>query len=463
MSARSLSGLGPASVRGRITMLVTFIAILLLVPAALAGGQVARTAVSNGIWSSGRRQATLTAEAVRAHTLRNPITPAVAGIDLIQVVAPDRRVLAASSDAGARTPLLGVWPDPQQPERDVQACTPRRRACVRISALRVSSAPGSEVVYAGRAAPGMASTAILDGLFAVQALLLIALATWAAWTVTGRTLAPVQAIRGRLAEINGSDLSARVPEPAGEDEIAQLARTVNATLHRLEGAKAGMEHTLEQQRRFTADASHELRTPLTGLRIQLEEALMHPDEAAPLDVIKEALDDVERLQAIIADLLLLARIGVDTPRGLQPTDLAELVRHELARRVGDSRRIVCELCPDVRVNVLPVQISRLLTNLLDNAQRHAETLVRVEVRRAGRTAELTVTDDGPGIPPADREWVFQRFARLDTARGRDQGGTGLGLAIAREIAHAHHGTLRVGEPAEGGHGARFVLRLPLTT
>jgi anti-sigma regulatory factor (Ser/Thr protein kinase) len=112
----------------------------------------------------------------------------------------------------------------------------------------------------------------------------------------------------------------------------------------------------------------------------------------------------------------------------------------------------------VTVNAVSTQISRVITNLLDNAQRHAEQTVQIQVSRKGDSAELAVTDDGDGIAEADRERIFQRFTRLGAARSRDHKGTGLGLAIARDIAQAHFGTLQVEDSAGG---ARFVLRLPL--
>ncbi|MBX6768778.1 MAG: HAMP domain-containing protein, partial [Actinomadura rubrobrunea] len=281
-------------------------------------------------------------------------------------------------------------------------------------------------------------------------LALSAAVAWITWRVVGRTLRPVAQIRTQLAEISATDLSRRVPESDAEDEIAELARTANETLERLERAVA-------RQRQFASDASHELRTPIAGLRAKLEDAAMHPDDTDLRAAIRSALRDVDRLQSIVADLLLLARIG--TVGAVQESiDLAELTSAGLARRPQSRLEISSDLREDVRVRGVRVQLERLLGNLLDNAERYAASRVHVEVVREGGRAVLRVTDDGSGIPDVDRERIFERFTRLDSARSRDAGGAGLGLAIAREIAQAHGGSLRV---EDWPRGARFALSLPL--
>jgi signal transduction histidine kinase len=270
----------------------------------------------------------------------------------------------------------------------------------------------------------------------------------------------VNALRSELAAINGDDRCTRVTEPAAQDEIGGLIRTVNGTLGRLDQARQRTEQTLDRQRQFAADASHELRTPLAGLRAELEEAQLHPDVTDLREVVDRALGDVDRLQLIISDLLLLAGLGATGSRDMEEIDLPDLVRFVVSRR-ADRIPVRLDLEPSSIVTGVHTQIGRLLTNLLDNAQRHAEHTVRVRLRRAGDNAELAVIDDGAGIAAADRERIFERFTRLDAARGRDQGGTGLGLAIARDIAHTHQGSLDVQESPGGGTGACFVLRLPL--
>jgi signal transduction histidine kinase len=455
----------PRSIRGRVTALVAFLAMLLLVPAGVVGATVTRRAIANAGWREALRQADVTASNVRAGRLTDPVVPR-SGADLVQVVAPDRHVIAASAAARGLPPMARTWPTPQNPQQDLQSCTVPRMGCVRLSVVRAGFTADSPVVYAGRRVPGVLSNGIFNTLFAVQVATLIFLTVWATWKVTGRTLRPVEAIRAELAAINFNDLSGRVPEPPGQDEIARLAKTVNHTLGRLEQAKGRLEHakrglqrTLDRQRQFASDASHELRTPIAGLRMRLEEAQLYPDEIDLQRMLEQALNDVDRLESIATDLLLLTRLGsTNIANTLETVNLAELVQTEVARRT-DPHTVQLRLDPQIMLDAVPTQISRVLANLLDNAQRHAEHAVLTEVHRNGDWAELAVTDDGQGVAEADRERIFQRFTRLDTARSRNKGGTGLGLAIARDIAHAHQGTLHIEDPPGGG--ARFVLRLPL--
>ncbi len=328
-----------------------------------------------------------------------------------------------------------------------------RRVAVAVEAAGPPGAHDPHTVYAVTVLGDVddATGAVAVGLLA-GAPPLIAFAAALAWWVTGLALRPVTAIRNELAAVTASELDRRVPDPGGADEIAQLARTVNDTLDRLERADA-------LQRQFTADASHELRNPLAAVRSRLEVALAmdRPDREA----VAAALADTERLQRIAADLLLLARLdGGPGPRS-EPVDLALLAAEDVARRGGPRVALRLDARAPVPAAGDPARLERALANLVDNALRYAraEVVVRAAADTAGGLAwaVLEVTDDGPGIPEADRDRVFERFVRLDADRGRASGGTGLGLAIAREIARAHAGDVRA-LPAPGG-GARLVLRI----
>jgi signal transduction histidine kinase len=274
-------------------------------------------------------------------------------------------------------------------------------------------------------------------------LLLVALLTWMA---VGRALKPVSAIRGKLADITAHDLHQRVPEPGSRDEIAALARTVNATLDRLQTA-------VEQHKRFVADAAHELRSPLAVLRTRLELTAHRTEGPVPA-----ALTDVDRIQTLTTDLLLLARLDAGEPPRNEEVDLGQVTAEEAAQtRPRADVTIAMDIATDVLVRGSGDQLRRLVANLVDNAVRHASTAVAVGLTADGSHAVLEVTDDGPGIPREHREIVFDRFTRLDEARDRDRGGSGLGLAIARDIAVAHHGTLSVATRPEPGACLRAVL------
>ncbi|MFB7666386.1 sensor histidine kinase [Kitasatospora sp. NPDC056138] len=284
------------------------------------------------------------------------------------------------------------------------------------------------------------------------AVLLVALIVWA---TTSRALRPVEAIQQRLRAITARDLSLRVPVPPSRDEIARLAATTNDTLERLEQA-------VEQQRRFTADASHELRTPLAALRADLEVALHYPDHTNWPSVIRDTLDDAERLQQLTEDLLLLAGLDNHTPLPAHRVELSTLARDAAAqarRHAPASIRVDCRTGDGIAVRGDARQLERLLRNLLDNAVRHAHSNVTVTVTSLVTTVVLKVRDDGTGVPPEHRERIFERFARLDSSRTRDAGGTGLGLAIAREIVHHHGGTLRL--DGTTSTGACFIAEVPL--
>ncbi|WP_439660261.1 sensor histidine kinase [Lentzea sp. HUAS TT2] len=262
-----------------------------------------------------------------------------------------------------------------------------------------------------------------------------------------RVLRPVEAMRAEVAEINEHNLTRRVPVPSSDNEIARLGATLNETLDR-------MHRTVEDTRRFVADASHELRSPLAALRAELEIAQSHPEMADWPTVVKSALEDAERLQELTTDLLLLARLDADALDKQDTVDLTAVVRREVSRRA----MVTLEADDNVLVPGRRAQLSRLLGNLLDNAERHAGTAVIVRLQ-GGPAATLEVIDDGPGIPEADRERVFDRFTRLDEARTRAAGGAGLGLAIARRIATRHQGTLEATDCA-GFRGVRFVATIP---
>lgn len=322
----------------------------------------------------------------------------------------------------------------------------------RFAAVEATTPDGVTLtVYAGAplAAEQEAVNTVRGAMLTGLPLLLVVVAG-VTWLVTRRALRPVEGIRREMAAITASeDLARRVPEPGSRDEIAALARTTNETLTVLEAS-------VERQRRFVADASHELRSPIASLRTQLEVAEAHPE----LLDLPGAVADTVRLQVLAADLLLLARLDAGEKPGSATVELGALVREEVSQRTGDRIAVSVEVPQGgaFEVNGSRGQLSRVIGNMLDNAQRHAEGSVAVSVAADGRGVRVEVRDDGAGVPEDERERIFERFVRLDDARSRDDGGAGLGLAIARDVASRHGGTLTVGRAAEGG--AAFRLWLP---
>lgn len=379
---------------------------------------------------------------------------------LQQVVDQNGRVVAATPGMLGRPPVPAPRPNPVDDRLTARGCgiDAPGGSCFAIVEFRVRN--DSQTLYVLTLAPETPLIA-RPGAAAVLGLLIpltAALAGWGAWATASRALRPAAAIRRELDEITATDLGRRVPVESRDDEVTKLASSINATLDRLERAVA-------RQRAFVSDVSHELRSPLAGMRVELELALTEPDGADLHHALEVVLSKTDRVAEVVADLLALARLdaGKDFPR--EEVDLAEAAAREIRRR---PRRARFELVHEGPVRAVggPSELARLLTNLIDNADRHAEGSVAVLVHRDPATADrpatavVEVVDDGIGVAAEDRDRVFERFTRLADGRHRDAGGTGLGLAISRDIAEAHHGTLTVTGRLDDRPGARFVLRLP---
>ncbi|MDP9842031.1 signal transduction histidine kinase [Streptosporangium lutulentum] len=431
------------SIQARYTMTATALLLIVLIAVSASSDLAIRYRIQDDAFSDAERVASQWSAAVRNGNMPSLI-PTSTGVNLIQLVDAHGKVTGASREAWGRPPLSSIRP----PANDrFQRLTD---GCLVLMAIRVSPTADAPVVYAGIEEPSILRKHRLEYFFAGSALILLIFAAWMTWSVVGRTLRPVAAIRERMSEITVSDLSLRVPMPPGDDEFALLARTANQTLERLQEA-------VEQQRQFASTTSHELRTPIAGLRTQLEEALLYPDDVDPRETIQGALSATGRLEAIVNDLLLLARLRAADPATRELVDLGKLVTEEASAQ-ANGVPVYVRAVPGVLVCGSQIQLIRVVNNLLSNARRHADTSVRVFVDSADGQAVVAVVDDGAGVAPADRERVFERFTRLDDGRRRDSGGSGLGLAISRDIVHSHHGTLRI---EDSPRGARFVLRLPL--
>lgn len=419
-----------------------------------------RLSVERTLDASARRAGQNVADLILAGNAPDTLVVSVAGVDQVQVIDASGHVLKATPGTDRVIPLLSP----------TQLARARAGAVVTVSAAQANSADNLRVVATpvgntGQtvlvATPvsriGDAEQAVREAALAGApiGLLLIAALTY---VVVGRTLRPVAALRHGALQIAASGQVSpggrRLPVPDSRDEIYRLAITLNAMLDRLATATA-------TQRGFVDDAAHELRSPLASLRVQLEVAARMGPATDWTAVADDALADIDRLSRLVDDLLALARLdAADADSGVRvPVPVGPLVA-EVAAGYPLARTEIT-----IGGDVLGHRdaLRRMLINLLDNASRHAHSRIDVVVgpgEPLGRmdTVRVDVADDGPGIPEAERERVFDRFYRLDAGRARDEGGTGLGLAIVRDVIRAHGGVVTL---ADNAPGLQVRITLPL--
>jgi signal transduction histidine kinase len=439
---------------GSVQFRVTALAVLAVAAVLVATGVGLVVAQRRLLTANVEYALRLGADDLAARVAAGPVGGTITGIEssTAQVVTPDGRVLAASADVRGLAPI--GQPPPAGHRQSIRTVTsvPGDSIRFRLLSRRVDGRDGPVVLHVASALDDVEeSTRVLATTLTVAIPALTAVLAALIWTLVGRTLRPVEAIRAEVAAIGGADLHRRVPRPDGDDEIARLARTMNAMLDRVEDATG-------RQQRFVADASHELRSPLTRIRSELEVDLAHPDTAALAATQRSVLEETVALQRLVEDLLHLARsdAGALTTRR-ELVDLDDIVLRAAARLRADGRvKVDISAVSAAQVHGDPDQLARTVRNLTDNAARHADSTVTLTLTERDHTAVLSVADDGPGIPADQHDRVFERFTRLDEAR--TTGGTGLGLAITREIVRRHHGTIAV-DPSHHP-GTRFVVTLP---
>jgi signal transduction histidine kinase len=373
---------------------------------------------------------------------------------IVQILTPAGQVVAASAAIEGQPSLTRLRPGTNETVWDQSRLPLRVEDPFRILATGVPTDDGGRIVVVAQSlGPVNESTEAITEAAVVAMPLLAAVGGVATFLFVGRSLQPVEHIRRRVATITSRDLHARVPVPRAHDEIAALAETMNAMLDRLQAST-------EAQRRFIADASHELRSPLTTLQVGLD--VLAANDQVPRHQVQRLQGEAQRLGQLVGDLLLLARIDEHAqPAVADDVDLDDLAYHQRDRLQAQhpQLRVLTHIEP-ARVRADADHLGRAIRNLADNAARHARTEVTLTVTVHNGSAELRVIDDGPGIGPADRDRVFDRFIRLDDSRTRADGGAGLGLAIAREIVQAHGGTLVIDDTDDSG--ACLLLRLPAT-
>ncbi|SEE90123.1 sensor histidine kinase [Ruania alba] len=369
--------------------------------------------------------------------------------EIAQLLDADGRVLASSTNASRTLPVV--------PADELEGLLGARDGEVVVTTTATAYDEEVRLAVMGAEYRGEPATVVVSmplaevrGLLRALAISLVAivpvltlLLAWTIWLVLGRALRPVEELRRGAERVARTGGPGTLPVPRTGDELGALARTLNEMLDALDAAAS-------RQRSFVADAAHELRSPLASLRTSLDVAAAHPGSYAQEELVADLGHEVGRMQDLVEDLLLLSRLG-SAPTRAEELDLRALVREAVrdartgpepmvegeGRGVGDHAALV-----------------RVLRNLLDNAARHADSTVRVQIT----DGEVAVEDDGAGVPEADRERVFERFVRLDEAREREAGGAGLGLAIAREVARTQGGEVTLTGSELGG--ARAVLRVP---
>jgi hypothetical protein len=388
------------------------------------------------------------------------------------VLASNHRSLPALLDPARVTALLHARPELRDDRDDSSVLNRSAHFTRTVDGERMRI--GAAVTGAGQVLVVGAETDITDAASdRIERVLLIGgapavlIAGLGAWALSGAALRPVARMSRQAAEISAQDTDSSLAVPDTKDEIAELARTMNALLGRHREALAG-------ERRFVADASHELRTPLATLSAELELAEEPGRSNDDLRAaIRSARTDTDRLTKLATDLLLLARTQTDQPL-LRPTgvnlrhlldDAAEDANLRGRRTAEDGGRVTVHwaLNGATTLSADPDRLRQVLDNLLENAARHAARgeIALTADRPDDHTVRIAVRDHGPGFPPEFLPHAFERFRRADTARARADGGTGLGLTIAAAIVDAHGGTITAANHADGGAVVTLTLPLPV--
>ena len=371
---------------------------------------------------------------------------------IVQVIDANGTVLSASAGADPERSLIGIPDATRAGTRTSSVDDPE------LGEMRVQTTPiggqGRWLVVARSEAQLQQSVRVVRWSLLVLVPVITGGLGLVVWTGVGRALRPIDTMRTSVGEITERNLALRVTEPGTGDEVDRLAVTMNGMLDRLEAAS-------HHERQLVADASHELRSPVAAVRALVETRPLAGEELEAHDAATIAA--IVRLQSLVEQLLELASQDATAPGAARAVDLDDVVLAQ-ARILALARDLTVDTSAVSAGQVLgrAESLHHLVENLSSNAARHARSRVTFTVTEAGGTVTLTAADDGPGVPEADRQRIFERFTRLDDARTADGAGAGLGLAIASGIATRHGGTIAVDDDPVLG-GARFTVRLPSTT
>lgn len=474
-----------STLRLRLTLLTAGVLALALTVGAVLLVQLLERGRIDALDDAATARVTTVADLVRTDRLPDALGVAQPG-EVVQLLALEGGVVATSSNASLTLPVVSEDVRAELAERSgavvgaggeagdadprapvVLTATSSYAGQARVAALLVTLPGGSGgadgedstqvLVVAAVPLGDVSATVRALGLSLAVVVPVLVLGLGAVvWLVLGRALRPVEELRVAADDVVAAGGPGSLPVPRS-GELAALATTLNAMLDRLDGAVASeraaadaARGAAERQRAFVADAAHELRSPLASLGTALEVAATHPDSYPREELVTDLRADVGRMQVLVEDLLLLARLG---SRPLACEELA--LREVVTAAAGEVGREV-DVVGDGAAVGDAVATTRVLRNLLANAVRHARSTVTVTVADGA----VTVDDDGAGIRASERERVFERFVRLDEARERDAGGSGLGLAIARELAREQGGDVTLATSSAGGLRATLTLPPP---
>jgi len=407
---------GPASIRIRITVIAVGAVIVVLAGVAVALVNAQRSQLTATIDATLRQRA----DDISSLLVAPGGTPEQFGSSeqegFVQLIATEGEVIAASPNLEGYGQLQVDYQVGDSEQLVTITGLPVDDDEFRMLSRTVSVGGEAAVLHVGTTYDVVAeSTASLTSSLLLVAPIVVLVLGALVWWLAGRTLRPVEAIRTEVEAIGSDDLSRRVSEPATGDEIASLAATMNSMLARI-------EKSVGRQQEFVADASHELRSPLTRMRTEIEVDLAGSG-AVSRQRLESLLDEVQELQQLVEALLHLAREDLaELHLRWESVDLDDLVIDE-GRLVRDGRRVAVEMGGVSVAQVLgdERQLRRAVHNLVDNASRHAESLVTLTLHEEGGSVEMVVVDDGAGIPADMAERVFERFTRLDDSRARSRG------------------------------------------
>lgn len=450
------------SVRLRLTLVATLVAAVAVVAAGLWLVHAVESTMSNRLTADAQADIATVTQALETDAksvggdAKGVISP-----ELIAEVTADGQTLQVFDASGA--PVASTPGEVSMASGDTRSIAGSSSDERTVTSADVGTgADRYRIVVSSSLEPVRRSVSAVKRGLAFSLPLLVVFVAAMAWWLAGRALRPVEAIRSEVERISGSTLSSRVPARGSGDEIDRLASTMNEMLDRLESSSI-------RQREFVADASHELRSPVTAIRAQLEVARYAETPADWHEIVDAVLTEESRLEDTLTDLLMSASLDEGAPvPNPAPVDLGETARVVVDRARTDRPEVTLDDAFDAAIDGLgkvsgeavvrgsALHLERAVRNLVDNASRHAASRVVVTVGATDDAVTVTVDDDGPGIPDADRERVFERFTRLDGHRARQTaGGAGLGLHLVRQIASRHGGSVHVETSPLGG--ARMVF------